>query len=107
MKKVLFLCSKNKLRSPTAEAIFSNVAGWEVYSAGVSNDAEVHVSLEDIEWADHIFVMEKAHKKKLSNKFGRAIKDKKVISLDIPDDYEYMDEKLVDIFKSKVPSLIQ
>jgi len=106
MKKVLFLCSKNKLRSPTAEAIFSNVEGWEVYSAGISNDAEVHVSVEDIEWADIIFVMEKAHKKKLSSKFGRVIKDQKVISLDIPDDYEYMDEKLIGILQSKVPGLV-
>ena len=106
MKKVLFLCSKNKLRSPTAEAIFSNVDGWEVYSAGISNDAEVHVSAEDIEWADFIFVMEKTHKKKLSSKFGRVIKDQKVISLDIPDDYEYMDEKLIEILQSKVPGLV-
>jgi predicted protein tyrosine phosphatase len=106
MKKVLFLCSKNKLRSPTAEAIFSNVEGWEVYSAGISNDAETHVSVEDIEWADIIFVMENAHKKKLSNKFGRVIKKQKVISLDIPDDYEYMDEKLIEILQSKVPGLV-
>jgi predicted protein tyrosine phosphatase len=106
MKKVLFLCSKNKLRSPTAEAIFSNVEGWEVYSAGISNDAEIHVSVEDIEWADIIFVMENAHKKKLSNKFGRVIKKQKVISLDIPDDYEYMDEKLIEILQSKVPGLV-
>ena len=106
MKKVLFLCSKNKLRSPTAEAIFSNVDDWEVYSAGISNDAEVYVSVEDIEWADFIFVKEKAHKKKLSSKFGRVIKDQKVISLDIPDDYEYMDEKLIEILQSKVPGLV-
>ncbi|GAA5446251.1 hypothetical protein Misp06_04465 [Microbulbifer sp. NBRC 101763] len=106
MKKVLFLCSKNKLRSPTAEAIFSGVDGWEVYSAGISNDAEVHVGLEDIEWADHIFVMEKVHKKKLSSKFGRAIKDKKVISLDISDNYDYMDKELIDILRSKVSGLV-
>tara|TARA_B100001063_G_scaffold20462_1_gene15752 strand:+ start:116 stop:439 length:324 start_codon:yes stop_codon:yes gene_type:complete len=106
MKKLLFLCSKNKLRSPTAEAIFSSVEGWEVYSAGISNDAVTHVSVEDIEWADIIFVMEKSHKKKLSNKFGRVIKDQKIISLDIPDDYEYMDEKLIEILQSKVPVLV-
>ncbi len=106
MKKVLFLCSKNRLRSPTAEAIFSNVDDWEVYSAGISNDAEVHVSSEDIEWADFIFVMEKAHKKKLSSKFGHVIKDQKVISLDIPDEYEYMDKKLIEILQSKVPGLV-
>jgi predicted protein tyrosine phosphatase len=107
MKKVLFLCSKNRLRSPTAEAIFSHVEGWEVYSAGISNDAEVHVSVEDIQWADYIFVMEKAHKKKLSSKFARVIRDQKVISLDIPDDYEFMDDRLIEILQSKVPDLVK
>ncbi len=106
MTKLLFLCSKNKLRSPTAEAIFSDTKGWDVYSAGISNDAEVRVSLEDIEWADYIFVMEKSHKKKLSNLFGHAINDQSVISLDIPDNYEYMDKELVKILKEKVPGLI-
>ncbi|ROS01329.1 putative protein tyrosine phosphatase [Sinobacterium caligoides] len=107
MTKVLFLCSKNKLRSPTAESIFSNVEGWEVYSAGISNDAEVHVSLEDIEWADYIFVMEKAHKKKLSSKFASAINSQPVISLDIPDSYEYMNKELIKMLKDKVPSLVR
>jgi len=107
MKKILFLCSKNKLRSPTAEAIFSDMPEWEVYSAGISNDAQVHVSLEDIEWADYIFVMEKVHKKKLSNKFGHALKDGIVISLDIPDDYPYMDDELISILKNKVPALVK
>jgi len=106
MTNVLFICSKNKLRSPTAEAVFSSVEGWEVYSAGISNDAEVHVSLEDIEWANYIFVMENNHKKKLSNKFGSALNNQTVISLDIPDDYEYMDAELVKILKEKVPSLV-
>lgn len=107
MTRVLFVCGKNKLRSPTAEAMFGDVEGWEVYSAGISNDAEVNVSLEDIEWADYIFVMEKTHKKKLSNKFGAAIKNQSVISLDIPDIYEYMDKELIKILNEKVPSLVR
>jgi predicted protein tyrosine phosphatase len=103
---ILFLCSKNKLRSPTAEAIFSNIKGWKVYSAGISNDAEVHVSYEDVEWADYFFVMENAHKKKLRNKFSNALKDQSVISLGIPDDYEYMDKELIKILKAKVPKFV-
>jgi len=106
MKKVLFLCSKNKLRSPTAEAIFSEVEGWHVCSAGISNDAEVHVSLEDIEWADYIFVMENVHKKKLSNKFGKALNKQVIIALGIPDNYEYMDPELIKILKEKVSKLV-
>ncbi|TLU66151.1 phosphotyrosine protein phosphatase [Thalassotalea litorea] len=107
MPNILFLCSKNKLRSPTAEAVFCNIDGWEVSSAGISRDAEVHVSLEDIEWADYIFVMENAHKKKLSKKFGSAINGQSVISLGIPDDYEYMDQELIDLLKSKVPAYVK
>jgi predicted protein tyrosine phosphatase len=107
MKKLLFLCSKNKLRSPTAEAVFCDVDGWQVASAGISRDAEVRVSVEDIEWADVIFVMEKAHKRKLAEKFGGAIRGQKIISLDIPDDYAYMDEVLVELLQSKVPPLVR
>lgn len=107
MPRVLFLCSKNRLRSPTAEAIFSDVEGWDVYSAGISNDADVHVSVEDIEWADYIFVMEKSHKKKLSSKFGRALRNQVLISLNIPDNYEYMSTELIEILKDKVPSLVR
>lgn len=106
MKKLLFLCSKNKHRSPTAESIFSEIDGWAVYSAGISNDAEVHVSLEDIEWADYIFVMEKEHKKKLANKFVKALHEQIVISLDIPDNYEFMDKELIKILKAKVSKFV-
>lgn len=106
MIKVLFLCSKNKLRSPTAEAVLSCIEGWEVSSAGISKDAEVRVSLEDIEWADYIFVMERSHKKKLSRKFGRVLNNQSVISLDIPDNYEYMDKELIEMLNDKVPNFV-
>lgn len=107
MPNILFICSKNKLRSPTAEAVFCDVKGWDVYSAGISNDAEVHVSLEDVEWADYIFVMESIHKKKLVRMFGKSIKAQSVISLAIPDNFEYMDPVLVSILQSKVPRYVQ
>ncbi|MFT6390153.1 MAG: putative protein tyrosine phosphatase [Cellvibrionaceae bacterium] len=105
MMKVLFLCSKNKLRSPTAETILSNVEDWRVYSTGIRNDADVHVSLEDTEWAGHIFVIEKSYKKKHSNKFGPALNKQAVISLDIPDNYEQIDKELIKRLKEKVPSI--
>ncbi len=94
------------MRSPTAEVIFSVYKDWNVCSAGISNDAEVRVSIEDINWADYIFVMEKAHKKKLSNRFSGAIKNKKIISLDIPDNYDYMDPTLIEMLNKKVAKLV-
>ena len=101
MKHLLFLCSKNKLRSPTAEFIFADHPGIEVDSAGLSNDAEVIVSEEQLEWADLILVMEKVHRSKLNQKFRRALAGKRITVLNIPDNYEFMDEELIRILKSK------
>lgn len=106
MKKLLFICSQNKLRSPTAEAIFSEYEGLEVESAGLNHDAEVVVSSEMIESADIIFVMEKTHKNKLSKKFKPFLKGKRVICLDIPDEYDYMDANLIILLKNKVIPLL-
>lgn len=106
MKRILFLCSQNKLRSPTAESIFCNVEGWSVRSAGLNTGADVYISTEDVEWAEYIFVMEQAHKSKLLKKFKSSIKNQKVITLGIPDDYEYMDKNLIDILENKVPPFV-
>ena len=75
-KHLLFLCSRNKLRSPTAEAIFANHPGVEADSAGLNPDAEVPLSEEQIEWADLILVMEKIHRTRLNRKFKSALADK-------------------------------
>jgi predicted protein tyrosine phosphatase len=104
--KLLFLCSRNRLRSPTAEAVFSEYEGLEVESAGLDVDAEVPVSAESIIRADIIFVMEKSHRQKLSRKFQPFLRNKKVICLDIPDEYDYMDLALVELLKRKVLPLL-
>ena len=101
MTRVLFVCSQNKLRSPTAEQVFSNRAGFEVASAGTDRGAETPVSSELIEWADVIFVMERAHRNKLSKSFRAQLKDKRIVCLDIPDDFEYMDPMLVRLLEAK------
>jgi predicted protein tyrosine phosphatase len=107
MMRVLFICSQNRLRSPTAEQVFSNRLGFEVASAGLDRGAETPVSPEVVEWADVIFVMERTHRNKLSRKFRPHLKGKRVICLDIPDDYEYMDPALVRILEAKVGSFFR
>jgi predicted protein tyrosine phosphatase len=103
MKKLLFICSQNRLRSPTAEAVFSKWPNVEAMSAGLNHDAELRVSVEMIEWADAIFVMEPAHKKKLSKQFNGPLKGKRIIVLGIPDEYDYMQKELVQLLEAKVP----
>ena len=107
MKKLLFVCGKNRLRSPTSEAVFSEYEGLEAESAGLDREAEMPLSNQAIEWADIIFVMENSHRSKLSKKFQPWLKDKRVICLDIPDEYEYMEPELVELLKKKVLPLLR
>ena len=100
-KHVLFICSQNRLRSPTAEQVFANRPGFEVASAGTADDATVPVSPELIEWADLIFVMESAHRSRLARRFRDQLAAKRIICLDIPDEYDYMDPVLVKLLEIK------
>lgn len=106
MKHVLFICSQNKLRSPTAEAVFAQTPGIEVDSAGLNHDAVVPLSPEQVRWADLILVMEKAHREKLNRKFKRYLDGQRVVVLGIPDNYRFMDPALVRLLESKVPPLL-
>jgi predicted protein tyrosine phosphatase len=100
-KRILFLCSQNKLRSPTAEAIFASDPRVEVDSAGLNNDAIVPLSAEQVEWADLIIVMEKAHRIRLNRKFRDRLRGKRVVVLNIPDNYDYMDPALISLLESR------
>ncbi|MBW4473611.1 MAG: low molecular weight protein tyrosine phosphatase family protein [Stenomitos rutilans HA7619-LM2] len=106
MKKLLFVCGKNRLRSPTAETIFSRYEGLEVESAGIDRDADTPLSSETIQWADVIFVMENVHRSKLSKKFQPYLNGKRIVCLDIHDEYEYMESALVELLERKVLPLL-
>ena len=103
---VLFVCSQNRLRSPTAAQVFATWPGLEVDSAGVNRGAIQPVTPELLAWADCIIVMENAHRNKLSKQFRAHLKNKRVVCLDIPDDYEYMDPVLVQLLERRVPPLL-
>ena len=100
--RVLFICSQNRLRSPTAEQIFASWEGIEVASAGLASEAQNPVTPKLLEWAQLIFVMEKAHRSKLAREFRAHLGDKRIVCLDIPDEYHYMDPALVALLKTKV-----
>ena len=102
MKNVLFICARNRLRSPTAEQIFCEVDGLEVSSAGVNSDADNPLTGDMVETADIIFVMEKDHRRKLQRRFRRHLRSARVVCLDIPDDYTFMDPELVALLRKKV-----
>lgn len=96
----LFICSRNQWRSPTAERVFAVGYGVKTRSAGTSRHAKHTISKQDIAWADLIFVMEHKHKQNIKEKFPQSLQHKKIVVLDIPDEYQYMDEELIEILKS-------
>jgi len=102
MKRLLFICSQNRLRSPTAEHVFAGWPGIDTQSAGLNNDAENPVSPELLAWCDLIFVMEKAHRRKLASKFKAHLNGRHVVCLDIPDDYTFLQPELVALLKLKM-----
>jgi len=105
--KLLFICSRNKWRSLTAEKIFEEYNGYEVRSAGTEEGARIKVTEGHIGWSDIIFVMEKKHTRRLKDKFPFSLTNKQLICLDIPDDYPFMDEELIEILKSRVSEYIE
>jgi predicted protein tyrosine phosphatase len=107
MKRALFVCSRNRLRSPTAEQVFASWPHVETDSAGLSADAETQLSPDQIAWADIIFVMERAHRTKLSRRFRAELKDKRLVCLDIPDNYAFMAPDLVALLISKAAPLLR
>ena len=101
-RRLLFVCSQNRLRSPTAEHVFATHPGVETLSAGLNVGADVPLSEELLRWADLVFVMEKRHREKLSREFRQALGGTRVVCLDIPDIYEYMDPELVALLEKRV-----
>ena len=105
-QKVLFLCNQNRLRSPTAEAVFRESLRLEVKSAGVDKDASVPVNRKLLVWADIIFVMEKRQRNVIHKKFKDIYRNKRIVCLYIPDDFEYMDPDLIQLLKKRLPQYV-
>ncbi|RAO74478.1 low molecular weight protein tyrosine phosphatase family protein [Dyella jiangningensis] len=106
-RRVLFLCSRHRLRSPTAAAVFADWPGIEVDSAGLADDAETVLSSDQLDWAELIVVMESAHRRRLQSRHGAHLRDKRVVCLDIPDRYTYMQPELVELLLRKAGPLLR
>jgi predicted protein tyrosine phosphatase len=104
--RVLFICSRNQWRSPTAEQIWRRDNRLSVRSAGTSSSARKRVTETDIAWAEIIFVMESKHRARLVQDFGALLEDKALHILDIPDEYTYMDPELVEILEHQIAALL-
>ena len=102
IQKLLFVCSQNKLRSLTAERLFEGVPGYQVRSVGTQPDARIVITEGHIGWADLVFVMERSHLNRIRRKYPEALQGKRVITLYIPDEYDFMQPELLDELRCKL-----
>ncbi|HCQ64910.1 MAG TPA: phosphotyrosine protein phosphatase [Rhodobacteraceae bacterium] len=102
MTRALFICGKARMRSPTAADVARERWGIETDFAGLSNDADEKLSQEQIAWADVVLVMERRQRARLNALFGAALRGRKVVVLDIPDRFGYMDENLVALLEQRL-----
>ena len=103
---ILVICGKNKRRSRTAEYIFKNDERFNIRSAGVSPHSERKLSERDLNWADVVLVMETDQKKKIQEIYSH-LELPAIEVLYIPDDYEFMDEELIDMLTDRINRAIE
>ena len=106
-RRLLFLCSRHRLRSPTAAAVFAAWPHLEVDSAGLADDAETPLEADQVDWAELIVVMEPSHRRRLQARCGTRLRGKRVVCLDIPDDYDFMQPELVELLLRKAGPLLR
>ena len=96
---VLFVCNQAQHRSPTAEEIFSEK--YDTNCAGIySEDKPVTAQL--MKWADTIVCMEEVQRKWIVENYGKYTLSIRLVVLEIPDVYRYMQEELITQLQNKM-----
>jgi predicted protein tyrosine phosphatase len=94
-------------RSPTAEKVFKHHPGFTaVRSAGTARYALTRVTAEMLEWADEIFVMERIHRHYLWRHFFNILRHKRVVTLNIPDDFVYGSPHLIRLLRRQMKTFL-
>ena len=93
-RKVLFVCTANQQRSPTAERMYSDDPRFEVRSAGTDALLGRGVTAEDLIWANLVVVMEAGHEHKIRMRYPEESQRTEIVVLGIPDVYQYMEQAL-------------
>jgi predicted protein tyrosine phosphatase len=106
MTNALFICGKARMRSPTAAEIAGVWNGIATDFAGLSNDADEKLSIEQVEWADIIFVMEPRQHKRLVALFATQLRGKRIVTLNIPDHFGFMDPKLISRLTPRLKTIL-
>jgi predicted protein tyrosine phosphatase len=105
--KLLFVCSRNQWRSPTAEALFKDHPRYEARSAGTADSARIKLNAGHVGWADVIVCMEKKHAARVVERFAAELGDKPLVTLRIPDEFAFMEPALIAVLRSELAAHIE
>mgnify|MGYP003577356118 FL=1 len=98
---ILVVCGRNKKRSRTAEHLFKNDSRFAIRSAGLSPKSDRKLTEQDLAWADLVYVMENDQRSKIQDLY-RHMELPPVEVLHIEDDYEFMDDELVQLLQDRI-----
>ncbi len=101
--KLLFICNQNQNRSKTAEELFKSK--FKTKSAGLFNNKPV--TSKQLDWADTVVVMEEPQRTEIAKRFPKHYMKKRILSLEIPDIYQYNQEELIKTLKLKFNQVIK
>ncbi len=105
--RLLFICSRNQWRSPTAEALFKGHPRYDARSAGTAEGARIKVTACHLGWADLIFCMERKHADRLRERFPEELAGKPLVILRIPDNYRFMDPELIELLRAELAAHLE
>jgi predicted protein tyrosine phosphatase len=105
--KLLFVCSRNQWRSPTAEVLLKGHTRYEARSAGTEKGARIKITAGHIGWADLVFCMERKHADRLQALFPEELSGKHLAILRVPDDFQFMDPELIDLLRTELAAHLE
>ena len=103
---LLFVCTANRQRSPTAEDLFSGDERYEARSCGVQAHQETMCDESLVEWADVIFCMQRWHRDALMRNIPGAT-ETRIEVLDIPDMYRRGESRLVMLLRERLKDWLE
>jgi predicted protein tyrosine phosphatase len=107
VRKVLFVCHLNRVRSATAERLFCKRPDLDVRSAGTSSDAMVQVNARMLDWADVVFTMDDGQRRALQQMFPQHPSLTQLVCLQIPDEFTFLQPELVTLLEQRVTPLVK
>ena len=103
--RMLFICTANHDRSPTAEIMYQRHLGLEAKSTGIFKPEKK--IRECLSWADVVVVMEDVHETYIREHFTQELADKPVFVLGIEDRYRFMEDELTGLIEERMEAVLQ